>query len=161
MSDIDTKNAKRRALRFETVDDVLAEVERLVAAEREGWLRRTGNWTLGQTLGHLAAWIDYAYEGYPFRVPWFIRFFVRMRMRRYLRRGLDRGVRIPGVAGGTYGIEELSTEEGERRLRAALERLRSEPARYDSPVFYPLSEEDRLALNLRHAELHLGFLHPQ
>ena len=44
-------------------------MEQLAAAEREGRLRSVGNWTLGQTLGHLAAWADYSYDGVPLKVP--------------------------------------------------------------------------------------------
>jgi hypothetical protein len=44
--------AKRRKLRFASIDDALIEAERLVAAEREGRLDCVGNWKLGQALGH-------------------------------------------------------------------------------------------------------------
>jgi len=148
-----------RSLRFETIDDVQAEVDRIVAAA--GTLRQSGNWTAGQAFGHLAAWINYSYDGYPFKTPWFIRMILKLRVKHYLRKGLSAGVRIPGVAAGTYATEDLSIEEGADQLRRALTRLKSdEPARYDSPAFGKLTDEDRIALNLRHAELHLGFLHP-
>ncbi len=32
-----------------------------------------------------------------------------------------------------------------------------EPCTHDSPAFGALSHEDRIRLNLRHAELHLGY----
>ena len=32
-------------------------------------LRCAGNWTAGQTFGHLAVWIECSYDGYPFRAP--------------------------------------------------------------------------------------------
>ena len=53
------KVAGRRPLHFETIGEVLAEVNRLADAEREGRLKRLGHWTLGQTLGHLAGWAEY------------------------------------------------------------------------------------------------------
>ncbi|MBK9121407.1 MAG: DUF1569 domain-containing protein [Phycisphaerales bacterium] len=127
MTTVNTKTAVRRRLRFETLDELLAEIERLNTAERAGRLRRSGNWTFGQTLGHLATWIDYSYEGYPLRVPWFVRFVMRFKVKRYLRDGMESGLRIPRTPGGTYGIEALETEEGMQRLRAAVARLQSEP----------------------------------
>ncbi|MBW7904658.1 MAG: DUF1569 domain-containing protein [Phycisphaerae bacterium] len=152
--------APRRALRFSSIDELLREVELIEVADAAGRLRCAGAWTAGQILGHLAAWIDYAYEGYPGkRPPWLVRFIVRLSRKRYLYGGLPAGVRIPDAPGGTYGTEVLSTEEGARRLRAALERLGREPARHDSPVFGSMTQEERIALNLRHAELHLSFLH--
>lgn len=152
--------ATRRELQFYTIDEVLAEVARIEEAEQAGTLQCLGNWSPGQIFGHLAAWIDYAYEGYPMRSPpWLVRYVIARRLRRVLRRGMPTGVRIPAVAGGTYGTELYSTPEGAMRLRRALSRLQSgEEPRYDHPVLGPVSYEDHVQLNLRHAELHLSFL---
>ena len=159
---VDTAKVQdHRKLHFNTIDDVRGEIDRLVAAERAGKLRRSGNWTAGQVFGHLATWINYGYEGFPMRVPWFIRLILRWKVRSHIKDGMPTGVRIPNVAGGTYGTEPLETEEGAQRLRAALKRLSTEPFKYDSPAFGKLPEADRIALNLRHAELHMGFLHPE
>ena len=156
-----TKSSDRRSLQFNTIDDLLAEADRIVAAEKAGTLRQSGNWTAGQAFGHLAAWMNYAYDGYPFKTPWPIRLILKTQVRKYLRNGMPAGVRIPKVKNGTYATEVLSTEEGAAQLRRALTRLASdEPATHDSPAFGKASDEDRIALNLRHAELHLGFLHP-
>ncbi|HEY3241947.1 MAG TPA: DUF1569 domain-containing protein [Phycisphaerae bacterium] len=161
MALIDTAQAERRRLRFGSIDELLAEVDRIAAADTAGTLRRTGNWTAGQTFGHLATWICYGYEGYPMRVPWFIRPFIRRKLGSYLREGMPAGVRIPRTEAGTYGTDVLSTQEGARRLRDALTRLKKrEPCPHDSPAFGAMSYDERIALNLRHAELHLGFLHP-
>ena len=156
-----TQGRDQRKLRFSTLDELAAEIDRLVAAGQAGTLRRSGSWTAGQAFGHLAAWINFGYEGFPMRVPWFIRLILRVKAQRYLRDGMPTGVRIPRVQNGTYGTEMLSTEEGAQRLRAALQRLRQEPAKYDSPAFGKMPEAQRQALHLRHAELHLGFLHPE
>lgn len=157
---VDTKTvAGRRTLRFNTLDDALADLERIAAADRAGTLRHIGNWTPGQILGHVSAWIEYGYDGYPMKPPpWFVRFILRMMVKKYLKRGMPSGVRIPNAAAGTYGTAALSTSDGMRRLKAAFERLRTEPARFDSPAFGRMSHADRIALNLRHAELHLSFL---
>ncbi len=158
MAEVDTKASPRRKLRFETIDDALAEVERVAAADREGRLRCAGNWSAGQMLGHIAAWAEYSYKGYPLKVPWFVRLIVRFQKGKLLREGLKPGLRIPKVEGGTYGTEPMSTERGAARLRQVFERLRSEPAIHPSPVFGKLSHAELVALNLRHAELHLGFV---
>lgn len=158
---IDTAKATdRRTLAFHSVEDVIADVDRIVDAEQRGTLRCTGNWSAGQVFGHLATWINYAYEGYPFHVPWFIRLLLKFKVKQYLRGRMDAGVRIPNMPDGTLGTEPLDTAEGARRLRAALQRLKSEPAKYHSPAFGTMSHEDRILLNLRHAELHMSFMHP-
>ena len=139
---------------------MLADVEALAAAERAGTLRRLGNWTLGQALGHLATWVTFAYDGTPLKPPWFVRLPSRLFRDRFLSKGLSPGVRIPRVEGGTLGTEPLSLDEGLSRYRAILERLRREAPTKPNTTFGPLTHEQWVALQLRHAELHLSFFKP-
>jgi hypothetical protein len=160
---IDTgKVTDRRSLRFADSRDLLADVERVAAAERRGALRRTGNWTAGQTLGHLAAWASFPYEGYPpeLNPPWFVKFILRFQKNRFLHRPMPHGVKIPGVEGGTKGLDVLSLDEGLARLRSAWQRLDAGPPSRPNPIFGPLTHDEWKQLNLRHAELHLSYLHP-
>jgi hypothetical protein len=159
---VDTgKVAGRRVLRFETIDQMMADVDRLVEAERAGRLRRLGNWTLGQALGHLASWAEYSYTGAPLKVPFFIKWVLRLRKKQFLYGTMRAGVKIPGMAGGTLGTEPMPLEEALGRLRRVMERLKTEAPTAPSPVFGLLTREEATALNLRHAELHLGFLVPE
>jgi hypothetical protein len=153
--------AGRRAVRFETIDQALAEVDRLTEAERAGRLKQLGNWTLGQILGHLAVWAEFSYTGSPLKPPFFIRWMLRLRKSAYLKNGLPAGVRIPGVEGGTLATEPMPSDDGQARLRRVLERLKLESPILPNAAFGPLTHAEWIALNLRHAELHLGFLVPQ
>src|SRR5688572_22327997 len=93
---IDTKRvADRRKLRFNTVDDALADAEAMAAAQRQGRLRQLGNWPLGQILGHLATWVGYAYDGVPRTPPLLIRWIMRPMKKRFLYKAMPAGVRIP------------------------------------------------------------------
>src|SRR4051812_46136425 len=151
----------RRMLRFESIDEVIAEVDRLAEADRAGRLRKLGNWTLGQTLGHLACWAEYSYTGTPMKVPFFIKWILRRRKRKFLYEPMRAGVRIPGVAGGTLAIDPMSRDEGLESLRRVMERLKAEAPTMPSAIFGPLTHEEWVAMHLRHAELHLGFLVPE
>jgi hypothetical protein len=160
---IDTaKVTDHRRVRFNSIEDVLADIDRIVAAEQAGKLRCTGNWTAGQVFNHLASWINFAYEGYPGKgPPWFIRIILKMKKKQYLRDGMRRGVRIPGVKDGTFATDALSTQEGAQRLRAALLRMKNrDPVRFESPAFGAMEHDERIAFQCRHAELHMGYLHP-
>ena len=159
---IDTgKVADRRPLRFESTDDILAEVDRLAEAERAGKLRRLGNWTLGQALGHLAAFIEYGYTGFPLKVPFFIRWILKLRKNKYLHEALPSGRRIPGVEGGTLAIEPLPLDEAVGRMRRMLSRLKAEPPPKPHVIFGRLTHQEWIAINARHAELHLSFFVPE
>ena len=152
-----------RVLRFASLDELEAEIARICAAERVGTLRHSGNWSAGQSFGHLATWINYAYDGYPadLRPPWFVKLILKLRKSKFMRGPLPRGVKIPGLKGGTKGTEPLSLDEGESQLRRAIGRLRSAPPTVPNVIFGPLSHEEWKSMHCRHAELHLGYLHPK
>lgn len=161
MSTIDTSKAERRRLQFRSIDDVLAEIDRIVEAERKGTLRTTGNWTAGQVFNHLATWINYGYEGFPSGAnpPWFIKLILKPMKKKYLRDGMRPGVKIPRVKDGTFGTEPMGTAEGAAKLKKALAALKNrEPVKFHSPAFGAMPDNERVAFQLRHAELHLGFL---
>lgn len=169
MNDMSTTTAptatssSRRTLRFNSIDDALAEAERLVGAERDGQLVCAGHWTLGQALGHLATWANFAQDGYPpeVRAPLPARVILRLMRGRMLSKGMMSGVKIGKLPGGTLGVQPLNAEEGLRRFRAAMKRLRSTAPTIPNPVFGRLTHEQWIQLNLRHAELHLSFQCPR
>jgi hypothetical protein len=159
---VDTgKITGRRILHFDSIDQLLEELDRLVAAERSGRLKRLGNWTLGQNLGHLATWTEFIYTGVPLKPPFFIRWILRFQKKKFLVGPMPAGVKIPNVKGGTLGTDLLPLEESLTRYTAVLQRLKAEPPRLPSPIFGKMTHEETIALTLRHAELHLGFFVPE
>lgn len=70
------------------------------------------------------------------------------------------GVRIPGVEGGTHGIQPYSTAEGLARLETAAGRLERECPTRPNPVFGVMTHEEWMALHVNHARLHFGFFIP-
>ena len=153
----------RRKLRFENFADALREAEALAAAEQSGTLRSLGNWTLGQAIGHIAFWADAPFDGYPDMppLPWLLRVVVTLFKKPILNRGIPSGGKIPSVPGGTFGIDVLPTDEAIARLRRAFDRLAVKQPTQPNPVFGVMSHADWIKMNLRHAELHLGFFVPK
>ena len=163
LTQINTGKVKdRRPLRFSALDEMLADVERIAAAERAGKLRRTGNWTAGQTFGHLATWINFAYDGYPpdMKPPWFIKVILKFQKNKFVRGPMPSGVKIPGVEGGTKGTEPIGLDEGLTRLRSAINRLSAAAPTHPNPIFGPMSHDEWKGMHMRHGELHLSFLQP-
>ena len=162
MPPVDTKHVSdRRTLKFSSVDDVLADVEKLAAAERQGRVRYLGNWKLGQILGHLATWVGFAYDGVPVRPPLLVRWIMKPMKKRFLYKAMPAGVHIPKVPGGTFGTEPMSLDEGLDRFRRAYTRLKSEAPQRRHPIFGPMTHDEWINGQLRHAELHLSFVRPE
>jgi hypothetical protein len=158
-SAIDTKQISgRRALHFDRIADALAEADRLEAAERAGKLRCLGNWTAGQNLGHLAAWVDYSYDGVPFTVPFIAKLFMRPMKRAILYKPMRPGGRIPKLPGGTVGFDPLPFDEAIARFRKNFSRLETDPPTRPHMLFGPLTQDEWINQHLRHAELHMSFM---
>ena len=121
----------------------------------------SGNWTFGQNLGHLATWADYCYDGIPMKIPFFVRWIIRPLRNRLLTQPLKPGTRIPRVSGGTLATDIVSTQQGLHHFTKAFDRLANEVPPRPSPLFGRLTHDQWIAFNLRHAELHLSFLHPE
>ena len=155
------KVSGRRILRFGSIDELMAEVNRLAEADQAGRLEGLGNWTLGQTLGHLACWVDYSFDGAPLKVPFFVRWIMRGWKQKFLNEAMRAGARIPRIPGGTLAIEPMSTADGLERMRAAMARLRDAAPAMPHPIFGPMTHAEWIQSHLRHAELHLGFLVPR
>ncbi len=148
----------RRELHFATLDEMLAEAEQLAAARN---VRALGNWRLGQALGHLAAAMNMAVDGAT--------------LRRAMAHSNDRaddeeaGAQedAPGYSLPASAAKELippatmSTDEGIKRFRAAVARLKATPNRAPSPFLGRLTREESDRLQMSHAELHLSFFVPE
>src|SRR5215471_8421188 len=60
----------RRPIHLQSPSDLLAEVDRIQASASVGSVRPSGNWTAAQAFQHLAKFIEYSFDGFPFRYPW-------------------------------------------------------------------------------------------
>lgn len=162
---IDTQHTTdRRRLRFASLDDLRADLAHLEDAFYDGAVRPAGNWTPAQVLNHLAAFINFAYDGYPPQLPtpnFLIRAVARLLGSKLLDKGFPPGIRMPGIAAGTFGADDSPFEDALTRLRAAIDRLEAAAPTIPNPVLGFLSHADWTRLHLRHAELHLSFLHPE
>lgn len=149
---------ERRTLQFSCLDQAQADVQTLAEAEQRGKLRCMGNWTFGQTLGHLANWVDYSYDGIPMKIPFFVRWIMRPMKKRILTKPMKPGAKIPRAPGGTLGIELVSSVDGVAHFQKAFTRLAKSPPAMPHALFGPMTHEEWIAQHLRHSELHLSFL---
>lgn len=150
----------RRTLHFTSIDNVLAEADRLVEAACAGQVSYAGRWTLATILNHLAIWAEFAYNGLPLKIPLLLRLLVRPFKGRILKGAMPSGRRLPNVPGGTLGIEEIPLGKAHQRLQIAFLRLKNDPPILAHPLLGKLTHPQWIALHLRHAELHLSFVLP-
>lgn len=152
---------ERRFLVFESIGDLSAEVDRIVAAQHDGHLAANGNWTPGQIFDHLAKFIEFSYEGFPFRAGWPVRAVSYVAKwiawKRFVDWSLQPGFRIPHAA--LQPDEWADFDVAAARLRAQLDRIRrGEEMTEPSPFEGTITSDQWVYVHLRHAELHLSFL---
>ena len=158
---IDTaKVTQRRQLHFDSLDDILADVERLAQCRH---LRTLGNWSAGQVLQHLAIVMNKSIDGFANRPPAVIRFILRLIFRRrFLTKTMSAGFKLPAKAHAELVPPAATTlEEGLQGVRRAIKRLKTETKRAPNAVLGPLSIDEWNQLHCRHSELHLSFLVPE
>lgn len=147
----------RRQLRFVSLHEVILDAEQLVAARDAKTL---GNWPLDQLLTHLAIAINSSIDGIPEKVHWMVRLVGPFLKGWVFRRGMSPGFRLPKKLEAVAFPEGSSPEEALHKLRAAVERVRTEKMNACHPVFGQLTHEEWNLFHLRHAELHLSFVIP-
>jgi hypothetical protein len=152
---------RRRTLRLESIDQLAAEVERLVAAHHAGHLEAHGDWTAAQIFEHLARFIECSYEGFPFRARLALRAVSHVMKWIAWKPFVDFALR----PGHTVPAEALRPDDwadfdmAAARLRVAITRIqRGEPMRAKSPFEGSITHDQWVYVHLRHADLHLSFL---
>lgn len=155
---INTKSVPaRRALRFQSLDDVAADAERLVSSPDT---RMLGNWSLSHLLTHLAKAINSSIDGISVRAPWYIRLAAPLFKRRILTKGMRPGFKLPKNVEPSFFPVAESPHEALAVLRAAIDRARAERITARHPILGHLTHDEWTQLHLRHAELHLSFALP-
>jgi Protein of unknown function (DUF1569) len=162
---INTKKVTgRREVRFESLAELQADVERLRDAagggDGQGSVQSLGNWSLGQATQHLARFMTSSIEGFH-GAPFFLRPMGMMMQLFMGRKLLDNpppaGIRLPEKT-PFFPDAEVSVEAGVAELLAVLDRVdKGDKFVQKSPLLGKLSHEQWTTLHCRHAELHLSF----
>ena len=148
--------ARRRSLRFRDASEVIDEVTRLQISGHES----RGNWSLAQVVEHLARGIDCSYEGFDFTVPWLAQVVLgRLVKRRFLYDSMPSGYQFRSET-VLVPSSDTNLDRAVEHLRRSFDRLQWDPPTKPHPLLSKLTHQEWQALALRHAELHLSFVHP-
>ncbi len=147
---------ERRAIQFDHIDEIMPEVDRLLAGHRT-----LGNWSLGQICNHLAASFRHTIEGYHGRLPWVVRrTFGPFAFGWISRTGtLPAGVKAPAEVGPLPGLDDRAEAEALRAsIRIFNEYVGPIP---EHPVFGRVSKDQLARLHCIHSAHHLSFVLPE
>ena len=147
----------RRALRFESLDDVVADAEKLAASPTTKML---GNWPLERLLTHLTTAINGSIDGISARAPWVVRLAAPLFKGSILNKGMTPGFNLPKKVEPSFYPAAASPQEALEKLRAAVARTHHERMTARHPFFGQLTHDEWTKLHLRHSELHLSFAVP-
>lgn len=148
---------ERRPLSFARLDDVMPEVDRLLA----GYERR-GAWSLGQVCQHLAVALQLTVEGGGRRGPWVLRAVIGPIIRRHiLRTGrIPGGIKVPHPR-LTPSAEADDRAEAES-LRATIRLFLAEPGPFAThPSLGAMDADQWRRFHCIHCAHHLSFLRPK
>ena len=147
---------EHRKLSFTTLDEAVAEAERLASGE----VRTTGNHTFGQILEHLARTHDMSTGKLVGPQPPLIMRIMMPFVRSMIIKNVKPGFKLPAKS------EEFFWPDQEFEVAAALTHLKESVENYNTngplekhPVFGKISREQNLGLQCKHCAMHLGFVH--
>jgi len=150
---------ERRKLTFESLEEIIAEAERLARGE----VRTTGHHTFGQILNHLAVSQNVS-SGLATAPP--PPFFMRL-MRPIIKRvainsrPLKPGIKLPAKGESFFWPnKDFEVAEALQHLKESSEYYNSHGPLAVHPFFGKLTTVEADSLNYRHAALHLSFVHP-
>ena len=144
----------RRNLEFSSLDQIVADAERLVAANNT---QTVGNWSLSHLLSHLAMTVNSSIDGFTMKAPLFVRIIVPFFKKGALRNRMSPGIQLPKSALAVAYPEVASAQMALDQLRQAIARTKSERMEATHPAFGRMTHDEWVILHLRHSEMHLSF----
>lgn len=146
---------ERRTLEFDRLDDVMPEVDRLLAGHATA-----GNWSMGQICNHLATMFRMSVEGFGVKAPWLFRATLgRVFKKKILaERRMRTGIKVPEKFLPKPGLDDRAEAEA---LRSSIAYYLARPeTRAPHPFFGPMTGDDWDRLHRIHAAHHLSFAVP-
>lgn len=153
-----TETRKRRELHFDSIDEAMADAQRLGSGDVE----TSGHYSFGQILEHLARTMDTVtgeLTAEPVGLP--LKIAARLARSYVLSHPLRSGFKLPAKSQSLlWPTTEVDVPTGLKSWKQAIERFEQvEPLR-PHPVLGKLSRQQHIQMQCRHSELHLSFVHP-
>jgi hypothetical protein len=151
---------KRRKLKFESIDDVIAEIDRLHASGYQ----RLGNWSLGQMCDHIATLAEKSLAGFDTQLPIIFRMTVgKIIFHQVVLKGrFPRGIKAPAELTPKPAPANEDPSAQIQRCKLALQKVQRAAADQFQPHPFAgrVTAEQWRKAQAVHASYHLGFLIP-
>ena len=149
----------RREVSFQTMDDIVADAEKLVASSKT---RTIGNWPLDKLIRHLSKTVDNSIDGFESKAPLMIRLIMPLFKNKIINaKKLKPGINLPKAAIPLAYPEVGSLEDALDDLRRAVAGTKTERMEALHPAFGKMTHEEWNTLHLRHSEMHRSFALPK
>ncbi|MEM1098487.1 MAG: DUF1569 domain-containing protein [Planctomycetota bacterium] len=158
------KNTKkivgRRELNYTDFNDLLADIERVVAEPHQA----IGNWTAGEIIDHVAKPIPWAMDGYPegFKVPLMFKIVGPLMKKSFLaHKPPPAGIKPPKKLMEEFEPEKsVSIDTAMQRLRDAIARWPQSTTIPKNPLVGSMTKQEWERFLTNHASLHFSFIVP-
>lgn len=157
----------RRLLRFNSIAEIHADLVTIESARFAGTLRHVGHWPAGPLLEHLGHAAACSFDGFDgFTFPLWLRMFAPLVKTWMLRRPFPTGFKLNKSSESKAWKPGIGFQEGLAYYRTQLARVETSPGvpnpamTQRHPSFGLMTPAEWVLYQLRHAELHLGFLRP-
>ena len=149
----------RRDVTFQTMDEIVADVEKLAASPTT---RTIGNWPLDKLIAHLTQTVDCSIDGFHMKAPLMVRLIMPLFKNRFLNaKKMKPGINLPKATVDVAFPDAGSLQEALDDLRRAVERTKTERMTANHPAFGKMTHDEWNTLHLRHSEMHLSFALPK
>ena len=159
---VDTKAVEgRRIIKFNCINCLKADLDRIQEAHDAGTLGTIGNWSAGQIMQHDAKLVTFAMDGFPSAAPWFVKAFFMLVVKRRAMKDIpmDPGYTLPNQAAFMLPDDDLSFEDGMAAMRDVVARLdRGDRMDKPSPIFGKVTHDQWMGMMLRHTAMHHSFI---
>lgn len=149
----------RRDVSFQTMDEIVADVEKLAASPTT---KMIGNWPLKKLITHLTQTVDCSIDGFHMKAPLLIRLIMPLFKGHFLKaKKMKPGINLPKSTEAAAFPDSNSIQEALGDLRRAVERTKTERMTANHPAFGKMTHDEWITLHLRHSEMHLSFALPK
>lgn len=151
-----SKPTLARELKFSTLDDILAEAKQVAA---QPGVRSRGNWTPAQNLWHVGRFIKAGVEGFPAKVPFFLKLIGPLFKKQFTTKGFSPGIKLSKQAADhMVAPDDTTMQQAMDMIESSVQGAKEKGFLPKNPMMGKMTQQQWVDLHCRHAEMHFGLI---